>query len=1015
MNKQNPHHIKTALSLLLFAATIPAFAGSATWSATPQNSSWSNAVNWGAGGPPNAATDVATFDISATTSITLSASTQLAGIVFNAGASAYNITAFPTGKLSLLGAGIGNTSGAPQLFVVSAGGGQITFSNNSSAGTNSRFTNRGSATPSIGGQTQFFNAATAANGTFVNEGGRSVAFANGGATGFFDSTSAGSGSFTTNGATFAGAFGGITAFANTSSAGNGTFTTNGGTVSGAAGGITSFSDATTASSGVFENNGGAASGASGGSTQFASTATAGNSTITTNGGTVVGAAGGTTQFTSSSSAGSSTLIANGGTGQGGQIAFLGDSTGGTARVKVYGNGNLDISAHTALGVSIGSLEGSGNVFLGNRTLTVGSLNLSSTLSGTIRDGGNSGGTLGSLTKTGTGTLTLSGANAYTGTTTVNAGILAVDYNGTTTFGVLGSGVVTTNGGTSFGASGGSTQFYNMANAGNGTFVTNSGAVSSAQAGSTQFFDNSNAGNASFTTNGGAFSGANGGGTRFWDAATAGHASFVNNGGITNSAQGGFTGFSNNSTAGSASFTNNGGMMSAANGGNTGFADNSTADFGVFVNNGSSISGAIGGSTLFQNTSTAGSGTITSNGATVSGGYGGSTQFIGTSTAGNATITANGGTVVGANGGSTQFYFSSTAGNSRLIANAGLGNGGQIMFAATSTGGTAQVEVYGNGNLDISANALGVSIGSIDGSGNVFLGAKNLTVGSNNISTTFSGIIQDGGNSGGILGSVTKVGVSTLALSGSNTYAGGTILNSGTLIAANNSAFGLGSITINSGTLIIQSGITISNRIVLNGGDLAQTFSAGTSLTQAIHTTSDIGGTQTVAQLLDGTTSNVATLESSFAGVSLASNDEIRLSDVFSLSGVPVINGLTGQTDTFVLQLQIVDANSESFLGWLDPSTNQWINAVYGNIGGAPFFSGDHAYNPATDFNLGTYGVDTVNNTVWAVLNHNSEFAVIPEPASNGLLGLGLVVALLGGRSLRGRKSPARCGGLPGDV
>ena len=36
-----------------------------------------------------------------------------------------------------------------------------------------------------------------------------------------------------------------------------------------------------------------------------------------------------------------------------------------------------------------------------------------------------------------------------------------------------------------------------------------------------------------------------------------------------------------------------------------------------------------------------------------------------------------------------------------------------------------------------------TIGSIEGNGVVFLGAQNLTVGNNNLSTTFSGLMQDG--------------------------------------------------------------------------------------------------------------------------------------------------------------------------------------------------------------------------------------------------------------------------------
>jgi hypothetical protein len=182
------------------------------------------------------------------------------------------------------------------------------------------------------------------------------------------------------------------------------------------------------------------------------------------------------------------------------------------------------------------------------------------------------------------------------------------------------------------------------------------------------------------------------------------------------------------------------------------------------NNGAAVAAESGaepaGTTLFQNSSTGADATINNNGGIVFGSAG-KTIFADTSTAGNATISNNGGGIFFGQGGQTAFKDASTAGSSTLIAGPSAppvgggqifipgGFGGTILFTDSSTGGTSRVEVFGNGSIDISNHAApGVTIGSLKGTGNAFLGGNNLTVGSNNLSTSFSGNAQDGGSGGG---------------------------------------------------------------------------------------------------------------------------------------------------------------------------------------------------------------------------------------------------------------------------
>ena len=118
------------------------------------------------------------------------------------------------------------------------------------------------------------------------------------------------------------------------------------------------------------------------------------------------------------------------------LNFSDFSSGGQASVTLN-NGALQFNNYILPGTTIGSLAGSGTVNLtdisnAGKSLTIGGNNQSTTFSGQIFGRG-------SIVKEGSGTLTLTGNNAFQGGTTINAGTLAVN-------GSLASLVIVGNGG-----------------------------------------------------------------------------------------------------------------------------------------------------------------------------------------------------------------------------------------------------------------------------------------------------------------------------------------------------------------------------------------------------------------------------------------------------------------------------------------------------------------------------------------------------------------------------------------
>lgn len=147
---------------------------------------------------------------------------------------------------------------------------------------------------------------------------------------------------------------------------------------------------------------------------------------------------------------------------------------------------------------------------------------------------------------------------------------------------------------------------------------------------------------------------------------------------------------------------------------------------------------------------------------------------------------------------------------------------QIMSSATIRLG--HVNALGTGQLAIDAgtvdlNGLSPTIGSLAGTGGAVVnnggGAVTFTVGNNNTTSTYSGLILDRTSGAGTL-ALTKVGNGVLTLSGSNSYTGGTQINAGVLAFGHTSALGTGAVTIGSGTLRAAVSGTVANPIATNG-------------------------------------------------------------------------------------------------------------------------------------------------------------------------------------------------------
>jgi autotransporter-associated beta strand protein len=580
-----------------------------------------------------------------------------------------------------------------------------------------------------------------------------------------------------------------------------------------------------------------------------------------------------------------------------------------------------------LTISTGGINGAA----AGQDLTVGGAG-ATTVSGVI------GANVGQLIKDGSGTLALSGTNAYTGATAINAGVVAVSsaagLGATSANTVVAtgaalqvSGAITiaeplTLNGTGITGTGALRKMVNNITVVSGGITLGSAARINSDAGTLTISGAALAGSGNNLTIGGA------------GVTTISAAINMGAGTLTDDATGTVT--LSGVLTGSGALTKTGPGTLVVSGGN------STSFTGAIVVNGGGVlsypnqtslgtaagSGTItldNGTLLNTNSGNAGTFSPTVRGVVLGAG-GGTLQWNGTATPTDLIIVQTG-TVI-----------SGTAGGALNKAGAGII---AVVTAATYDGPTnvlaGTLRVRTNNNVFPTGTALSVStgavfdlnglsqaVGSVAGTGNVNLTGSGqttatFTVGGANTSTTFAGNFTE--TPAFFNGKVTKVGTGTLTLGGNNVHSGITTVSAGTLKVGSTTALGFGGpvataagTTVAAGATLDLNGTTGINEVItLNGtgvGGAGALINSNTSTAAALSngvaavtvTTAGSGGTSSATGITISGGGGAGAAATAQLGVTLASFTINGGTTVYSAAPTVTISGGggTGATATATL-------------------------------------------------------------------------------------------------------------------